>query len=448
MKVSLPILQGEEARLALSRRPGQAAPSQALQARTAEIFGQVIPPAEAVRRILASVRSGGAAALIGWNRRIDRRGDDRLYLNQSDLDQLWENGQLTLEEDLEQAIQLAVARVTAFHRSQPAQGWIQSGAGGTLGQLVLPLERVGIYVPAGSAPLISSLIMTAVPALVAGVTELVLATPPGPGGLPHPALLHTARQLGIGELLLAGGAQAIAAMAYGLEGLRPVDKVVGPGNTFVVLAQQQIYGETGAATLPGPTETLIVADGSARVSWVAADLLAQAEHVGAQPVLVSLSTELLAELPGELERQLAALPQPNRSWAEESIGHRTLLVRAITPKEAFELANRYAPEHLCLLLERPWDYLGLIRNAGGIFVGESSMEALGDYLAGPSHVMPTGGTARFASPINLRDFQKIISLVGVSAEALQQTGRPAATLARAEGLEAHARAILSRLDQG
>jgi len=243
-----------------------------------------------------------------------------------------------------------------------------------------------------------------------------------------------------------GGAQAIAALAYGTASVPGVDKIAGPGNLFVVIAKRMVFGQVGIESLPGPTETLVLADDSADARYVAADLLAQAEHLGAEPVLVSTSRELLVAVQAELNGQLEALPEPNRGWARDSVDARMKIVLADTLDEALDLSNVYAPEHLCLLTRDPWSLLGRVQRAGGVFVGESSMEALGDYLAGPSHVMPTGGTARFMSPVNVRDFQNIISVVGINEETLRRVGPAAALLARTEGLEAHARAIESRLN--
>jgi histidinol dehydrogenase len=235
-------------------------------------------------------------------------------------------------------------------------------------------------------------------------------------------------------------------MAFGAGGVPKVDKIGGPGNDYTVLAMRAVYGTVGIVSLPGPTETLVIADDSANPSFVAADLLAQAEHVEAEPVLVSLSRDLIHRTLEEIERQTTRLPEPNQTWARSSWQSRGKIVLANDLPEALELANHYAPEHLCLLIREPWAALGAVKHAGGVFVGEDSMEALGDYLAGPSHVMPTMGTARFSSPVNVRDFQKIISVVGINRDTLKRIAPDAARLARAEGLEAHARAIESRLE--
>lgn len=411
----------------------------AVLSRIEQTFGERLTPEQVVERILLDVRARGDDALRDWTERLDGPRPAELEVPAAEL----EAAQVAPE--LHAAIRLAAERVRAFYRQQPAHGFLEHGPDGALGQLVRPLGRVGVYVPGGLAPLISTLMHTAVPAQVAGVPDIVVTTPPGKDGQVHPAILVAARELGLSRVFKVGGAQAIAALAYGTASVPAVDKIAGPGNLFVVIAKRLVYGQTGIESLPGPTETLVVADDSASPRYVAADLLAQAEHNGAEPVLVSVSRELLLAVQAELNEQLENLPEPNRSWARDSVGARMKVVLADSLDEALDLANLYAPEHLCLLTRDPWSLLGQVRRAGGVFVGEASMEALGDYVAGPSHVMPTGGTARFMSPVNVRDFQNIISVVGVNEETLRRIGPAAATLARAEGLEAHARAVESRL---
>lgn len=433
------ILIGDAARVALTRSFNETPVPESVLERSERLFGARLTPQEAVERILADVRARGDEALHHWTRTLDGAELDEVELPPAAL------ALASVDSELHEAIRVAIARVRAFHEKQPAGGWVEYAEGGALGQLVRPLARVGVYVPGGLAPLVSSLIHTAVPALVAGVEEIVVATPPGPDGEVHPAILVAAREIGVKAVYRVGGAQAIAALAYGTESVPRVDKIAGPGNVFVVLAKRAVYGATGIESLPGPTETLVLADEFASARFVAADLLAQAEHNGAEPVLVTPSRDLLIEVERELFRQLEALPEPNRSWARDSVLNRFKIVLTSTLDEAFHLANLYAPEHLCLLLNDAWAHVGKVKRAGGIFVGEASMEALGDYVAGPSHVMPTGGTARFLSPVNVRDFQNIISLVGVNERTLREVGPHAARLARAEGLEAHARAIEARL---
>jgi histidinol dehydrogenase len=287
--------------------------------------------------------------------------------------------------------------------------------------------------------------MAAVPARVAGVREVVLASPPGgPNGEVADVLLAAARVAEVDAVYRVGGAQAIAGLAYGTESLPRVDKIVGPGNLFVVLAKRMVFGQVGIEALPGPTECLVVADDSANPEWVAADLLAQAEH---DPLACSLLITPDPELAEAVDRAVAEQIQtlPRRAIVEESLANRGGIVQTVDLEEAIDLANAFAGEHLCLALRDPWTWLGRVRHAGGVFLGELNAEAIGDYTAGPSHIMPTGGTARFSSPVNVDDFLKIISVFGLSADDLRAAGPPAVILARAESLEAHARAVERRL---
>ena len=315
---------------------------------------------------------------------------------------------------------------------------------GALGQIVVPLERVGVYVPAGTAPLPSSLLMAAIPARVAGVDEIVVCAPPQrETGAVDPLILAAAHIAGVRTVYQLGGAQAIAAMAYGTESVRRVDKIVGPGNIFVVLAKRAVYGVVDIEALPGPTETLVIADASADPRLAAADLLAQAEHdTIASAIMLTTSSSLAAEVQAEVGRQLEELSRAD--VAAIALERRGGIVVVPSIEDAIRLSNEYAPEHLCLLVEDPWQYVGLVRNAGGIFLGERSFEVLGDYVAGPSHIMPTGGTARYASPLNVDHFRKVISLIGLNERGLAEIGDAAARLADAEGLSAHANAVRLR----
>ena len=396
---------------------------------------------DTVLEILGDVRRRGDAAVRDYTERFDGARLGALRVSEADFDRAED----AVPDDLKAAIILSIGRVRDFYCRQPQGGFTWETGGGTLSQLVKPLRRVGVYAPGGSAPLFSTLLMCAVPAQVAGVPEIVVATPPRPDGSVAPEILVTARLLGLQEVYRVGGAQAIGALAYGTETLPRVDKIVGPGNRFVVLAKQLVFGAVGIEALPGPTETLVLADASADPKHVAADLLAQAEHVYAQPVLVTTDEELLARVRAELSRQLETLP--TQAAAAEALERRGYAVIVSSLKEGLRVSNLYAPEHLCLLVQNPEAALEGVEHAGGVFVGASSMEALGDYAAGPSHVMPTGGTARFASALNVRDFQKVIPVVNLGPETLAEIGPSAARLARAEGLEAHARAIESRLGE-
>ena len=337
-------------------------------------------------------------------------------------------------------------RIRAFYQRQPHQSWMQWDAdGGGLGQMVLPLERVGIYAPNGRAPYPSSLLMAAVPARVAGVEQVVVATPPRGGEL-NDALLAAAHAAEVDEVYAIGGAQAIGALAYGTATVPRVDKILGPGGIFVVLAKRRVYGVVGIDALPGPTETLLVADDSANPAYVAADLLAQAEHDPmASALLITTSEALTAAVQAEVARQLPGLER--RDTIVESLAMQGGIVLVDDLDTALALANEYAPEHLCLLTRDPWQLVGRVRHAGGVFVGELSSEALGDYVTGPTHVMPTGQTARFSSPLQVWDFVKITSIFGVGAETARQTSAAAAALADLEGLTAHANALRMRLGE-
>src|SRR5690625_1543354 len=393
-----------------------------------------------VADVIAQVRETGDEALALLSRRFDGVELTGFEVPREQ----WAAGD-GIDPDLQAAIGLAASRVEEFYRRQPVGVCDHATGSARLGQLVRPLERVGCYVPGGSAPLFSTLIMTAVPAKVAGVGEVVVATPPRKDGSVPPEILFAAKTVGVDRIYRLGGAQAIAALALGTESVPRVDKIVGPGNAYVVEAKRQLYGSVGIEALPGPTETLVIADGSADPVHVAADLLAQAEHLGAQPVLITTSRELLAAVLEEVENQLSGLKAALA--ARESLSERGIAVIVDSVEEALEVANAHAPEHLCLLVDEPERYLPLVQNAGGVFVGHQSMEAFGDYMAGPSHVMPTGGTARFASALNVTDFVKLIPFVEASAGLLGRLGPAAAGMARAEGLEAHARAIETRLEE-
>ncbi|RIH83906.1 histidinol dehydrogenase [Calidithermus roseus] len=384
---------------------------------------------ERVREILRSVELEGDAALDRWSLELDGAAVQEIPKRE------WREAYDDLEADLRDALETARERIEAFYRKEPQGGFLEATPEGVLGQLVRPLDRVGVYVPGGSAPLISTVLMTAVPAKVAGVGEIVLASPPRV----HPAILAAAWVAGADRLFAMGGAQAIAALAYGTARVPRVDKVMGPGNRYVVLAKREVYGSVGMEALPGPTETLIVADSSANPRLLAADLLAQAEHgPDSEAWLLSPDRELLEAVEAELERQLSDLPRA--AIARQALA-RSGLVRVESLEQALEWANLYAPEHLCLSVREPLEYLGMVRNAGGVFLGEHSCEALGDYIAGPSHVMPTAGTARYGGGLALRDFLKVIPVVGLSGQTTVRLAQLGARLAREEGLEAHARAL-------
>ncbi len=404
------------------------------------LFGERLSPSQAVERILDDVRSRGDEALLEWTSRLDGVSLDSVEVPWEEISRAYD----LVPDDLVDALELAAERIEEFHSRQPKGGWIDFERDGALGQLVRPLSSVGIYVPGGTAPLPSTVLMTAIPARVAGVEFVSIATPPKrPDGSVDPAILVAADIADVDVVYRIGGAQAIGAMAFGTESVRRVDKIVGPGNIFVTLAKKQVYGIVGIDGLPGPTETVVIADEHAEPELVAADLLAQAEHdVLATAILLTPSRKLAEAVQEEVEVQLLELSR--REIVEASLAGRGGIVLVTDLQEAVQVANDFAPEHLCLLVQNPWEWLGEIRNAGGVFLGESSFEVLGDYVAGPSHTMPTGGTARFASPLNVLDFVKIISVVGLNRRALEEVVPPAVRIAEAEGLTAHANAARKR----
>ncbi len=413
---------------------------EALIKRSASIFGERIMPEAAVRRIIASVRERGDQAINEWNRKIDNISLDRLDVSSDEMN----DALRAISPELRSALEHAAERIRTFHEKQPISSWIDAGQEGSLGQLIRPVDSVGLYVPGGTAPLPSSLLMSVIPAQVAGVPQIVVCTPPGSGaGDIHPAILAAAQIAGVDAMYRIGGAQAIAAMAYGSETVPRVATIVGAGNIFVTLAKQQVYGDVGIDGLLGPTETLVIADAGADPKLAAADLLAQAEHdVLASAILLTPSMALAEAVRKEISQQVALLER--KDIVLQAMDNRSGTVITAGLDEAFELANEYAAEHLCLLVDDPWSWIGKVRNAGGIFLGEHSYEVLGDYVAGPSHVMPTGGTARFASPLNLLHFVKVTSLIALDKSSALNLSRSAENLAKAEGLTAHAAAARLR----
>jgi histidinol dehydrogenase len=414
--------------------------SPAIRAGIERVFGAPLSAREVVERIVGEVRAEGDAALRRYTEAFDGRAPDAFEVPR----EAWGAARREIGGDLDAALVIASGRIRAYHERQPGQSWIDTTPQGTFGQVVRPLERVGIYTPGGSAAYPSSLLMTAIPARVAGVREIAVAAPPGRDGRIAPAILAAADIAGVDRVFAIGGAQAIAALAFGTESVPHVDKIFGPGNIFVALAKQRVYGVVDLDQLAGPTETLLIADEGANLGLVAADLIAQAEHdTIASAILITTSDRLAAAIPAEIERQLASLERAEIIRA--SLGSNGRIVVVATLTEAVALANAYAPEHLCLLVERPWDLVPAVENAGGIFIGEDSPEALGDYTAGPSHVMPTGGTARFSSPVHVGAFQKVVSLLAASPRAIEELGPATIAIAEAEGFTGHAAAIRRRL---
>ena len=432
----------------LKRTPPDEFPiSQRVLDNIAKLFGESLTAEQAVTRILKDVRANGDSALREWTQRLDAMDLKPAPVSkaaiQSALDSI-----SPVQRD---ALEKAAARIETFHRHQPLISWFTNELGGTLGQIIRPIQRVGLYVPGGTAPLPSTVLMSAIPARVAGVKDIVVVTPPNRSvenkDLPvNPMILAACAIAGVDEIYLLGGAQAIAALAYGTETIRPVDKIFGPGNLFVTLAKRQVYGVVGIDGLAGPTETVVIADEFANPNWVAADLLAQAEHdLLASAILLTPSQSLIEKVQIEVANQLEQ--RGRADIIDASLENRGGAVLTNDLNEAVQLANEYAPEHLALSVRDPWNWVEKVNNAGGVFVGEYSFEVLGDYLAGPSHVMPTGGSARFASPLNVWDFVKIVSLVALDEKTVQAISPIAATIAQAEGLDAHANSALVRVDK-
>jgi len=439
----LRIYQPEEARKTiLQRKPiDDYDIPESMQQTMLKFFGENLTPDQAVARIIKEVRTNGDQALKKWTLTLDGTSVTNFRISAEEI----QSSIHSISPEIQAALQLSIDRVRTFHQHQPISSWISNDLGGTLGQLIRPIHRVGLYIPAGTAPLPSSVIMSAVPAQVAGVKEIVLVAPPERStGKVSPLILATANMLGLTEIYSIGGAQAIAALAYGTETIRPVDKIFGPGNLFVTLAKKQVYGSVGIDNLAGPTETMVIADENAKPAWVAADLLAQAEHdLLASAILLTPSQKLAQQVGEEIILQTKILTRTE--MIDSAFLNRGGAVITKDLEEAITLANAYGAEHLCLAVEDPWRWVEKITCAGGIFIGENSFEVLGDYVAGPSHVMPTSGSARFASPINVWDFVKIISLIGLDDKTVSQIAPAAAIIAKAEGLDAHASSAEIRL---
>lgn len=402
------------------------------------MFDEPLTPEQVVRKIIKDVREQGDKALIEYTEKIDKVKLDQIQVAIEDI-------QFSLDEidaDLFSALKVATRRIEDFHHKQPVSSWINANAEGTLGQLVRPIKRVGIYVPGGTAPLPSSLLMAAIPAKVAGVEEIIVCTPPTPSGVPQ-VVLAAAQIAGVEQVYQLGGAQAIAAMAYGTNTVPQVDKIVGPGNLFVTLAKKEVFGVVGIDGLYGPTETMVIADKHADPKLVASDMLAQAEHdVLASAVLVTTDRSLADAVGSEIGKQLETLSRDE--IIAESLKSKGGAVIVSSLEEAFEVANNYAVEHLQLSVQNPSDWLGHVHNAGAVFLGEHSFEVLGDYVAGPSHSLPTSGTARFASGINVLDFVKLTAVIGLNASTASELSGPAETIALSESLTAHAAAAKAR----
>ncbi|MEO5677259.1 MAG: histidinol dehydrogenase [Usitatibacter sp.] len=390
----------------------------------------------ATAQILAQVRARGDAALIEYTERFDRWKPARASALEVPLGEA-RAALAGLAGAEREALEFAAARIRAYHEHQRQDSWrLREEDGTVLGQQVTPLDRVGMYVPGGKAAYPSSVLMGAMAAKVAGVPELVMVTP-APGGVLNASVLAAAAIAGVDRILRVGGAQAVGALAYGTATVPAVDKIVGPGNAYVAAAKRRVFGHVGIDMVAGPSEVLVIADSSAHADWVAMDLFSQAEHDQiAQAILLTPDAALLERVVASMQRQIAAMPR--RAIIAASLAARGALIRVRDLAEACELANRIAPEHLELAVADPEALLPRIRHAGAIFLGHHTCESIGDYCAGPNHVLPTSRTARFSSPLGVYDFQKRSSVIAVSSQGARRLGGVAATLARAEGLEAHA----------
>lgn len=410
-----------------------------LMERIAETFGKPMSLQEVVEHVLSEVRARGDQALLDFEWRLDGVKLKRLEVTRKEI----AKARTGVDAGLVSALELAAERIRSFHLKCRRQSWVDFGEGG-LGQWVRPLERVGLYVPGGKASYPSTLLMTAIPARVAGVKEIIVTSPPGSDGEISPMTLLAADIAGADRVFKVGGAQAVAAMAFGTKTIPKVDKICGPGNIFVQLAKKTVYGTVGIDGFFGPTETIVVADDTADPAYCAADLLAQAEHDAmASAILITTSERLADAVSREVDKQVARLGRC--SVIRESLKDKGGIVVVPDMDTAVGLVNDYAPEHVSLMVKDAWTWAEKVRNAGGVFIGDDSPEVVGDYVAGPSHVMPTGGTAHFSSPVTLDDFLKVTSVVAIDRKTLGKIGPAAATIARAEGLDAHSQAVEVRL---
>jgi histidinol dehydrogenase len=394
-----------------------------------------------VRAILNEVASRGDDALREYTARFDGVQLTHLEVTSEEL----RRAQEELSPPVAEALQLAAERIRRFHEHQKRTSWFEADErGGLVGQMVTPLRRVGVYVPGGLAVYPSSVLMCAIPAQVAGVEEVILCTPPRKDGTVHPLVLMAAQQSGVNRIFKVGGAQAVAAMAYGTQSVPAVDKIVGPGNIYVTVAKKLVYGMVGIDMLAGPSEVCILADDTADPRYVAIDILTQAEHdIHTAAFLITPSRSLARAVQEEIEKTVADLPR--QDILRQTLAQNGGIILTRDMEEAVELANLCAPEHLALMVAEPWRYLPLIRCAGAVMMGAYSPQSLGDYVAGPSHTLPTSGTARYASPLNVDDFVKKTSVVCFTREALQHVADAIETLAAVEGLEAHLLAVKRRL---
>ena len=413
------------------------------QVPSSEIFARVTPTVDVagiVADILYDVRKNGDKAVFAYCAKFDKAELDTLEVSKAEIEEA-----LTLVEPaFLEILKEAAANIRAYHARQVRNSFVMADKPGiVLGQKVTPIEKVGVYVPGGTAAYPSTVLMDTIPAKIAGCPQIVMVTPPGKDGKINPAILAAASIAGVDKIFKVGGAQAIAALAYGTESIPKVDKIVGPGNAFVAEAKKQVFGMVSIDMIAGPSEILVIADGKSNPAHVAADLLSQAEHDKlASAVLVTDSEELAEAVSQELERQLPLLPR--EEIARASIDNNGKIIVADTLMQGIEIANEIAPEHLELMVDDPFAYLDAVKNAGSIFMGRSCPEALGDYFAGPNHTLPTSGTARFSSPLSVDDFVKKSQFTYYTADALGAVTEQIAAFAEKEGLRAHGRSVTIR----
>jgi histidinol dehydrogenase len=408
-------------------------------ARTRQAFGDGVTPEQSVARVIDDVRREGDTAVRRYVKLLDGTELAEFRIDGEELAE----ARSRVSPELVAALELAAQRIRSFHQATLPRNWVDLEQG--LGELVRPLNRVGLYAPGGTAAYPSTVLMTAIPARVAGVKEVILTTPRRGNEPLNPAVMVAAEIAGVDAVYQVGGVPAIAAMAYGTASIPKVDKICGPGNVFVAYAKMLVRGQVDIDGIFGPTETIVIADETAQPGFCAADLIAQAEHDPlATAILVTTSEELVAKIEAELEIQLASLSRGELAGAALERQGRVVLLDTL--EEAVELANRVAPEHLCLMIADPWAWAGKVKNAGGLFLGEFSPEVMGDYIAGPSHVMPTGGTARFSSALSVHHFLRTMPVVGLSRHTFSKLGSAAVQIAHAEGLTGHSHAVQIRMD--
>lgn len=404
----------------------------------------IVAREDEVKTILAAVKAEGDAALCRFTEQFDgvKIEPSELRVTEAELKEAYQQ----VDAAFLAALLQAKKNIENYHRARLPRGWMETdGAGNLVGHLCRPLARVGVYVPGGTAAYPSSVLMNALPARVAGVAEIAMVTPPAKDGKINPYTLVAAQEAGITEIYRVGGAQAVAALAYGTETIRPVDKITGPGNAYVATAKRLVYGLVDIDMVAGPSEIVIVADGTANPTYLAADLLSQAEHdYEAFAVLLTPDVELAQAVAQEVEKQLPGLER--QAVARRALEVNGALVVTAGLEEALEFANALAPEHLELVVAEPWRWLARVQNAGAVFLGPYSPEPVGDYWAGPNHILPTGGVARYASALGVEDFIKRISVISYSAGGLAEAGPGIMRLAEAEGLTAHAQAVKKRLE--